>query len=464
MTENKASILIKGGWLVTMNRQREIKQGDLLIEDGIIKAIGHFKGPARLTIDASEMIVLPGFIQTHVHLCQVLFRGLADDVDVVDWLKHRIWPLENAHDEESIYCSAWLGIAELLAGGTTTILAMETTRHTDAVFQALLESGMRAVAGNAMMDVQEPGTEMEGQDSRTVLAESKRLWRSWHGRDNGRLQYALTPRGPRNCSPELLSEIARLSAEEGLLVHSHAAENGPLAERVARETGVRDVVLFHRLGLASPRLVLAHCIWLDEQELELAASTGIKVTHCPSANLKLSSGFAKIPEMRSRGINVSLGADGAPCNNNLDMFNEMRLAALIHKPRCGPRTLPAEEVLEMATLGGARALGLEKEIGSLEVGKKADVTLVRRDRFHSSPWQRVPLPSQIVYSLKAGDVDTTLVEGRILYRHGRLTMRAGNDIVEAANTAIERVLERVPFGREFGRQPGSRIWSSERGV
>lgn len=448
-----ASILIKGGLLVTMNQRREIKQADLLIEGGLIKAIGHLEGPAQVIINADNMLVLPGFIQTHVHLCQVLFRGLADDVDVVNWLKDRIWPLENAHDEESIYCSAWLGIAELLAGGTTTILAMETTRHTDAVFHALLESGIRAVAGNAMMDAQEPGTEMQGQATHVVLAESKRLWRSWHSRDGGRLQYALTPRGPRNCSPQLLAEIARLSVDNGLLIHSHAAENGPLSERVAQETGLRDIVLFDRFHLASSRLVLAHCIWLDEEELNLVATTDIKVTHCPSANLKLGSGFAKIPEMRARGINVSLGADGAPCNNNLDMFNEMRLAALIHKPRCGPQALPAEEVLEMATLGGARALGMEREIGSLEVGKKADVVLVRRDGFHSSPWQSIPLPSQIVYSLKASDVDTTIVGGRILYQHGQLTIRKGKDVVDAANKAIDQVLERVPFSRELRSYP-----------
>ena len=439
------SIRIKNGLLVTMNERREVRRDDLLLEDGLIRAIGPCDRPVDAVIDAGDMLVLPGFVQTHVHLCQVLFRGLADDLDVVDWLKNRIWPLENAHDEESIYASAWLGTAELLAGGTTTILSMETTRHTDAVFQALLEGGLRAVAGNAMMDAEEPGTEMRGGTTAGVLAESARLWRSWHGRDGGRLQYAVTPRGPRNCSSELLSEIAGLSAEHGLLVHSHAAENGPLSERVARETGARDIILFNRLGLANSRLVLAHCIWLDEDELDLAAATGIKVTHCPSANLKLSSGIARIPEMRARGINVSLGADGAPCNNNLDMFNEMRLAALIHKPRCGPEAMAADEVLEMATLGGARALGMEREIGSIEVGKRADVILARRDGFHSSPSRFVPAASQVVYSLKAGDIDTTIVGGRILYRHGRLTVRDGRDVTQDADKAIERVLGRVPF-------------------
>jgi cytosine/adenosine deaminase-related metal-dependent hydrolase len=449
MQKRQGSILIKDGLIVTMDPARRIFHGNLYIEDGLIREVGSERNAADKVIDARRSIVMPGFIQTHIHLCQVLFRGLADDVDVVDWLKLRIWPLESAHDEASISASARLGIAELIAGGTTTALSMETARYTDSVFSTAEESGFRLFAGNAMMDVVEPGTMMRGLDTQQSFAESKRLYYDWHGKGNGRIRYAIMPRGARNCSPELVALSAQFARDNGLIFHTHISENGPLSQRLKNETGVGDIELLLSQGVANERLVVAHAIWLNDNEIGIVKENRIKIAHCPSANMKLSSGFCKVPEMRALGIDISLGADGAPCNNNLDMLNEMRLAGLIHKPRCGPTAMKAAEVLEMATIGGAKCLGIDNETGSLEAGKKADVILLNRDEPHCSPCAGVPVESQIVYSLTGSDVDTTIIDGVVLYENKRFTQLDIKRVLSDAEEQSQKVLGRVAFGGEM---------------
>lgn len=445
------SILIKNGVIFTMNAKKEIFQGDILIENGVITEIGTMRGCAAHVVDAAGKLVLPGFIQTHVHLCQALFRGLADDVDVVDWLRGRIWPLESAHDGASIHASARLAAAEMLAGGTTAALTMETALHTDAVFQAVEETGLRVFTGNAMMDVVEPGTEMQALDTEASFRETRRLFDCWHGKDQGRIRFAVMPRGARNCSDELVERSRRFALDNGLLMHTHVSENGPLSRRLKQETGLTDMELLERQQAAAERLVIAHGVWLSEGDMEIIRRRGVKIAHCPSANLKLASGFAKIPELLERGVTVGLGADGAPCNNNMDMLTEVRLAALIHKPRCGPTALPAYRMLEMATIEGARCLGIEKETGSLEVGKRGDVILLRHDGLHCSPMAGAPLCSKIVYSLKGTDIDTTIVDGRILYQDRRFTALDEKKIKEESSRQLENVLKRTAFGEDLLR-------------
>jgi len=449
MSDKKKSILIKDGLLLTMNPLDEIFRGSIYIEDGLIKEVGTCRETADKVIDARGRIVMPGFVQTHIHLCQVLFRGLADDMDVVDWLKMRIWPLESAHNEDSINASAYLGIAELIAGGTTTALSMETTRYTDGVFSAVEDSGFRAFCGNAMMDVVEPGTMMKGLGTRESFEESRRLFNTWHGKGNGRIGYAVMPRGARNCSPELVKQSHAFARENGLIMHTHVSENGPLSERLKKETGLTDIELLESQGVADEKLVVAHAIWLSDNDVDIIRRRGIKIAHCPSANMKLSSGFCRVPEMLAMGIDISLGADGAPCNNNLDMLNEMRLASLIHKPRCGPTSMKAYEVLKMATIGGAKCLGIENEVGSLEAGKKADVIIINNEAFHCRPLTGVPVDSQIVYSIRGSDVDTTIIDGVVLYENRQFTKLNGRKILEDAERELEKLLNRVPFGREL---------------
>ena len=451
-------ISILNGTIITMNPERAIFKGDLTIEGNQIKAINprlektadllsrpavpttaaESVSPEELVIDATGKMVLPGFVQTHVHLCQALFRGQADDMELLDWLQKRIWPLEAAHTPESIYYSAMLGCAELFRGGTTCILDMETVHHTEAALQAILENGMRAVSGKVMMDYGPQVPAGLREDSRDSIRESVTLLNKWHGRDAGRIRYAFQPRFAVSSTEHLLRDIAALAADYGVLIHTHAAENQQEVELILRERGERNLLYLHRLGLTGPNLLLAHCIWLDEAELDVLQQTGTRVVHCPSSNLKLASGIARVPEMLARGISVSLGADGAPCNDNLDMFMEMRLAALIHKIRCGPTALPAAQVLEMATLGGAKALGLDAEIGSLEVGKRADLILVDLNGVHSQPEQGVDPVSRLVYSARATDVETTIIDGKVVMLNRRLLTINESVVVERCNQLLSQ--------------------------
>jgi 5-methylthioadenosine/S-adenosylhomocysteine deaminase len=381
-------------------------------------------------IDARGRILLPGFVQTHIHLCQTLFRGAADDLALIDWLKQRVWPMEAAHTPESLYASARLGIAEMIRGGTTCALTMETVNHTESVFQAIDESGFRATAGKCMMDQGDdvPGALIE--DSDYAIAASLALLNRWHGRADGRIRYCFAPRFAVSCTRKLLERVAELSRENHVMVHTHAAENREEIALVQGATGKRNIEYLCEVGLAAPHVVLAHCIWLDDDELEMLRSSGTHVAHCPSSNLKLSSGFARVVEMIEQGISVSLGADGAACNNRLDMFTEMRTAALIQKVLRGSQALPAITALRMATICGASALGLSDQIGSIEVGKLADLQLLNLNRLHTTPH---PDPiSTIVYAAEANDVETVIIAGRIVMRERELlTLNEAEVVAEA---------------------------------
>src|SRR5215218_2149697 len=342
------------------------------------------KGGAVVTSDAAGR-VLEGDVQTHVHLCQTLFRGAADDLELIDWLEKRVWPMEAAHDAASLRASARLGVAELIRGGTTCALTMETVNHTEEVFRVVEESGFRATVGKCMMDKGDEvpaGLREESEDS---IRESLALLEEWHGRADGRLRYCFAPRFAVSCTRGLLERVAALARERGVMIHTHASENLSEIELVESETGLRNVLYLDSLGVSGPHVLLAHCVHLDGGEIGLLASKGTHVAHCPSSNMKLGSGVAPVSEMLGSGVSVSLGADGAPCNNRLDMFTEMRSAALLQKVSRGADALPAARVLWMATLDGARALGLDSEIGSLEAGKLADITVVELGRLHTTP-------------------------------------------------------------------------------
>jgi 5-methylthioadenosine/S-adenosylhomocysteine deaminase len=384
-------------------------------------------------IDARGRYLLPGFIQSHVHLCQTLFRGGADDLSLIDWLKKRIWVMEAAHTYESLYASAQLGIAELIKGGTTCALTMETVHHTDAVFQAAEESGFRATIGKCMIDKGDDVPATLRECTREAIDESLSLLDRWHGKADGRLRCCFAPRFAVTCSKELLEQVGRLASERNVLVHTHASESRVEIEIVERETGTRNVVYLDDVGITGPNVVLAHCVWLNDEELQILLQTGTHVAHCPSSNMKLGSGMARVPEMVERGISVSLGADGAPCNNRLDMFTEMRTAALIQKAHLGPEILPALSVLRMATNGGARALGLDDQLGSVEVGKRADLILLDLDQVHTTPH---PDPiSTTVYAATASNVETVVIDGRIVMRDRQLLTLDEQAVIESATRA-----------------------------
>ena len=407
------SLLVRNATILTMNDSLDILSGDVFVRDGRISAIGQVGDVrAERVINAGGGFLLPGFIQTHIHLCQTLFRGYADDLPLLDWLRLRIWPMEAAHTPASLAASARLSAAELLLGGTTTVLTMETVHDTDAVFEALEPTGLRAVVGKCMMDADRSVPARLLENTSRSIDESLALAKRWHGRANGRLRAAFAPRFAPTCSRELLEAVATLSSEHDLLVHTHASENRDEIRLVTELTGTSNIRYLDAVGLTSQRLCLAHCVWADEAEQAVLAQRGVKVLHCPGSNLKLASGIAPVVEMRRRGVSVSLGADGAACNNALDMFNEMRLAAGLQAIRHGAGSLAAVDVLRMATREGARAIGLEREIGSIEPGKRADLILINRDRPHlvNSP---DPVTA-IVYAGRPSDVQMSIVDGHVV--------------------------------------------------
>jgi 5-methylthioadenosine/S-adenosylhomocysteine deaminase len=439
------SILIKNAEIITMNQKEEIIHGDLYIENDRIVAIGeNLMYPAEKTIDARNRTVIPGFVQTHIHLCQTLFRGQADDLELMDWLKKKVWPLEAAHDEESSYYSAMLGIGELIQSGTTTIVDMETVHHTENAFQAIYESGIRALSGKVMMDKGDEVPKLLREETNKSIQQSVDLLEKWNGKDNGRIQYAFSPRFVVSCTEDLLVQVRDLSKKYDVKVHTHASENRGEIELVESEKGMRNVVYLDHIGLANENLILAHCVWLDEQEKRIIRERGVKVSHCPGSNLKLASGVADIPDLLGLDAYVSLGADGAPCNNNLDMFNEMRLAAIIQKPKHGPTCMNAKTIFQMATLGGAKAVGMEDQIGSLEVGKKADLVILNLNDFHLYPSNEVDTISRIVYSATRADVETTIIDGKIVMENRIMKSIDKQIVLKEVNKSIKRLLDRIP--------------------
>lgn len=437
----KQRLIIKDATIVTLDDANHLFEGSVVVEDGciaeILPASSYIPGNGLdEVIDGRGRVLLPGFVQTHIHLCQTLFRGAADDLALIDWLKQRVWPMEAAHTPESLYASGRLGIAELIKGGTTCALTMETVNHTDSVFQAVEESGFRATVGKCMMDAGEDVPATLSEETETSIAESLRLLERWHGTANGRIRYCFAPRFAVSCSRQLLETVARLSREREVLVHTHASENTDEVALVEQATGKRNVHYLNDVGLAAQHIVLAHCIHLDETEMEVLQATGTHVSHCPSSNLKLASGIAHVSEMLDRGVSVSLGADGAPCNNRLDIFTEMRTAALLQKVLHGSQSLPALTALRMATINGAKALGLGDQIGSIEIGKRADLVLLNLNSLHTVP--RFDLISSVVYAAETSNVETVIIDGQVVMKNRELlTLNENKILVEAGKYSQE---------------------------
>ncbi|MBI1948246.1 MAG: 5'-deoxyadenosine deaminase [Deltaproteobacteria bacterium] len=435
-------LLITGGTVVTCDPADRVIRADVLVRDGRIAAIGQGASfttiPGARAVDARGCLVVPGFVQAHVHLCQALFRGFAEDLALLDWLTERIWPFEGAHTPETLAASARLGIAELLLGGTTCALDMGTVHHQDAIFEVAEDAGLRLTSGKAMMDKGQGRPPGLKETTDQALQRADDLASRWHGAADGRLRYAFAPRFVLSCSDALLQETARLARSRKCLLHTHASENPGELDAVRAATGKDNVVALHERGLTGPDVVLAHCVWLTSEEQKLLRTTNTKVAHCPSTNLKLASGVAHVPELLEQGITVALGADGAPCNNRMSQLSEMRLAALLQKPRCGASAMPAKGVVRLATIEGARALGLEREIGSIEPGKRADLTVIDARRPHLAPFSD-PF-AMLVYGAEASDVRDVFVDGEWLVRDRELVRWDLAEVLAGAERAIDVVL------------------------
>ncbi|MFW9919940.1 MAG: amidohydrolase [Candidatus Thorarchaeota archaeon] len=448
------SILITNGYVLTLNPRREIiRDGAIFIEGDQITAIGKTEKlstyKADETIDAKKGIVMPGLIDTHVHLAQALIRGCADDVSLVNWLKDYVWVLQGNFQGMDGRVSAELCMAEMIRTGTTSFIeCMIHSRYGfDQIAESVKEVGLRAALSKIVMDstgyadnpdIMYPGM-VENADE--CLRETDEMYRKWHGGAEGRLQVWYGLRSLGGVSHDLFKDVARLTREKQTGMTMHLGEVVDDV-RYVKDHGYPNLTSFAKdMDLLGSDMVFAHGIHFEDAELEVLAESGSNISHCPSSNAKLASGFAKIPQMLKRSVSVSLGCDGGPSNNTYDMIREMRQAALVHKSVVNdPLAASAEQVIEMATLGGASAIGLKEHIGSLEVGKKADVIIIDVSSIGLTPNSN-PV-SNIVYAGSGYYVDTTIVNGRILMRGKNLLTLDEEKVRTKALAHSEKLLER----------------------
>lgn len=438
-------LLVRGGTLVTLDPEARVVEADLLAEGGRIAAIGPVLEvlPGTQTLDAAGCWVLPGLIQGHLHLGQTLFRGLAEGRRLLPWLRERIWPLEAGHDDESAYWSGLLGAAECLLSGTTTVQDIGLGPGARGLLTAIEESGLRGFAGLCLMDGGEGLPAALAADTDAALAAAEALGDAFDGAGGGRLGYVLNPRFILTCSDPLWRGIRDLAERRGWPVHTHALEQREEVEAVRRLKGGRDEVdYFDHAGILDRDLRIAHGVQLERGHLERVAGRRFSVVHCPSSNLKLGSGIADLVAIRGAGVPVGIGADGAPCGNDLDALLQTRLAALLQQLENGPGSFSGLDALRLATSEGARALGLGEVTGSLEGGKAADLVVLSRSRPESWASPDADPHDRIVYSASRADVRHVVVAGEPLVEDGRLTRLDLAEITARADVALAAVLAR----------------------
>jgi cytosine/adenosine deaminase-related metal-dependent hydrolase len=397
------------------------------------------------------MVVIPGLINTHVHQSQALIRGCADDMALIDWLIKRVWVLQGNYDEDDGRVSAELCILEILKSGTTAFVETMIAGHYgfDGIARVVQSSGIRAALSKIIMDIstyaEEDANSMHvgmREDPIESFQDALTMHEKWEGGADGRIQVWFGPRPPGGCSSELYRKMMGAANERGMGVTVHMAEVKEDVEYLRNSFDMTPVEYCESVGMVGPRVLLIHCVQLEGDDIIRLADTGTHVTHNPLSNSKLASGIAPIAEMLEAGVNVSLGTDGGPSNNGYDMINDMRWASYLQKiRRDDPTVTPAEAVLEMATINGAKAMGLEDQIGSIEVGKQADFTALNMNKPRLTP---APDPvSAIVFAGCGSDVDTVVIGGKLVVKGGEvLTMDEGRILTEA-NERARKVYERA---------------------
>lgn len=433
--------LLKNGIIVTLNPHDEIIHGDLLIENNKIAQIATEISSENVdnVIELDHQFVIPGLIQAHTHLCQTLYRGYADDLALLDWLKNKIWPMEFCHTAKSIRSSAQISLSEMQLLGTTSILDMATINHTNSLLEEVAFSKMRYVGGKCFMDLKGSSGPLY-EPLEDSLAETKELLTEWTNK-NELIHYALCPRFAVSCSDEMMNICAELQQQYDLIIHTHASESLEEIQVIKDRTGLLNIEYFHKLGILNQKTIMVHGVHVTPEELQMMLQSKTPVVHCPSSNLKLASGIAPVEDYVNQGLTVGVGADGAPCNNTMDPFLEMRLLALLQKPKFGPEALPAKTALKLSTLGGAKVLGLEKEIGSLEVGKMADIVTV--DRSHPSVATIENPYSALVYSCSGRDVKNVFINGKLIVKNKEHQLYDTNEVIANAKNEIKQLINRI---------------------
>lgn len=400
------SLLIKNITLIPMTDKEEVvEKTNIYIEGDKIIYIGELREDIKVTktIDGQNKVAMPGLINAHTHIGMSLLRNYADDLPLHEWLTKKIWPIEAKLTAEDVYWGSLLSMVEMIQSGTTTFCDMYF--FMDQVGEGLEESGIRGILTRGI--IEESGKEKEKLD------DTRELYKNWHGKGEGRIKVMVAPHAPYTCSPAYLEDVMDLAHELDTGIHIHLSETKKEVEDSYKTYGKSPIKHVYDLGLFKLPTIAAHCVHVDESDIKILRENNVSPVNNPSSNLKLASGFAPIDEMLKFGVNVSLGTDGSSSNNNLNMFEEIHLASIVNKAvNMDAVSVPAITALKMATINGAKALLWDKEIGSIEIGKKADVILIDMDKSHLYP--RHNIISSLAYSVQGSDVDTVIVDGKII--------------------------------------------------
>ncbi|MHC1577021.1 MAG: amidohydrolase family protein [Methanosarcinaceae archaeon] len=429
-----ADIIIENGYVLTMDSDvGDISKGVVVIEDGVITQVaGSTEQTADIVIDARGSVVMPGLINTHSHAAMSLFRGFADDLPLGEWLEDNIWPAEARLTDDDIYTGTQLACLEMIQSGTTTFADMYL--HMDHVARAVEDSRMRAALSYGMIEL---GDAAKGDSELKV---GKRFVSEWNGKADGRITTMYGPHAPNTCSREFLLKVKEQAKKDNAKIHIHVLETESELNQMKETYGMCSVNMLDEIDFLGPDVLAAHCIWLSDGDMDILRDKGVYVSHNPVSNMKLASGIAPVPALLERGVNVSIGTDGCASNNDLDMFEEMKVAALLHKVNSlDPTVLPARSVLEMATVNGAEALGIMA--GTLKKGYKADVVVVDMDKAHLTP--RYDVASHLVYSAHGGDVRTTIVDGNVLMDNYEVLCMNEGQVLDDASEASENLIDRL---------------------
>lgn len=438
-------MLIEHGLIVTMDKEgRIIRDGAIAIESGIIVDVGSTfqiksRYVAKERIDAHGKAVLPGLINSHTHLSERLLPGLSDDLSLYPWLKDVVWPAALRMSKEDCYWSALLGCIEMVKSGVTCFSDMFVhhgkTKILNQIAKAVNEAGLRGILSRGIRDDSDvPIGEITLKDTLDAIG-------TWHGKEN-RIFIRFGPTITFHNSPELLERIRFLATQHRVGIHTHISETYEEVRMMMKRHGKRTVEYLHDQGFLGPDVLAAHCIWLTENEIILLKEHDVKVVYNPTSNMKLASGVAPIPRILKEGITVGLGSDGSASSDNMDMITIMRIGALLQKVHYLDATLlPSEDVLRMSTSDGARVLLLEGMIGSLEVGKKADLTLIDLKACNLAPVHNII--KQVVYSGHAGNVSMTIVNGEVIAKDGKMTKLNEDEVLSKCQKIAERIVDRV---------------------
>lgn len=427
--------LIKNGTFAVLDADRPVVHGYMLVEGDTISYIGEERPEGvegAETLDGKGLLFLPGLINTHGHAAMSLLRGYGDDMVLQTWLQEKMWPMEAKFTAAGVYAGTALSVLEMLKGGTTTFLDMYD--HMDEVAKVVEESGIRAVLMRGAIGLCSP----EEQDQK--LKEAIAFAQNWHGKAEGRITTMMSPHAPYTCPPAFIEKFVQAAHDLDLPMHTHMSETRAEVEQNVNDYGVRPVEHLLKLGMFSRPTLLAHAVHLTDEEIDILAAHGVTISHNPGSNLKLASGVARVPELLKKGVVVSLGTDGPASNNNLDMLEEIRLAALIHKGVSGdPTAVPALEALKMGTEYGAKSVFLQNT-GKLAAGMKADIIALNTEQAHFLP--RTDYISHTVYSAGAKDVEHVWVNGKQVVKHGACLTLDEERIRYEAQAAFEGLLAR----------------------